>query len=144
MDYSTLVPGDIIPQEQCEVIFGFTMKSDLAKYSLCLLNLKGQVEKELRKVGRIYTVTTQKGRINVLTHQQASQYNRRMFVAKKKSMRKANHRLAFVDISVLSHEERKEHEKQLIRQGREIMALNQVREDFRVSSHRSDLPKFIG
>lgn len=125
IDVSGLKLGDTVSQSVCESLVGIERASDQYRYSFLLMQLADYINRLLLKDSKCWTVVTSEGEIQVLTNEQASQYNARHFKAAMAKMRRCNRRMAAVDLADLDAETRKIHCELLSKQVRILMGMKQ-------------------
>jgi hypothetical protein len=139
VDYSHLEIGDEISQSECEAIVQATIEQ--AVYSIRVMQLCEQISKQLWAVGKRYTVATVRGRIRVLTHEEASIYNASRFENSIDKMKRCHTRLLAVDTGELNEERRRMHERECINTSKMLAVIGQTKKEIRLEAHRSTLPK---
>jgi len=102
IDTTGLIAGDVIDQMTCETIIGFKEVDDPKAWALQILQLSGQVGTQLKKEhGRELTIRIHDNALNILTDQQAAEYNPKRFDSGLRQARRAHRRLMAVDVSKL-------------------------------------------
>ncbi len=120
-EVNELAPGDDITAEQCEKLIGLTVTHHY--YPMHLLNLAKQIEADLWRIGRKYTVQCKDYAIRVLTHAEAKTYNESVWESGKRKMRLSHRRAAAIDTSSFTDEMRREHYENLSKQGKILSSL---------------------
>lgn len=126
IDIENAKPGSRIEQETCEKILNVKRAEDAYGYQFALLQLCGFIQNQLWRTGKRYTVTACEGAIQVLTDEQATDYNSNHFELAVKKLRRCHRRLQAVDLSNLSDEHKKSHQAATIRQSRIVSMLRSV------------------
>jgi len=139
VDFSHLEIGDEISQSECEQIVGATIEQ--AAYSIRVMQLCEQISKSLWAIGKRYTVATVKGKVRVLTHEEASIYNASRFENGIDKMKRCHTRLLAVDAGELTDERRRVHERECINTSKMLAVIGQTKKEIRLEAHRSTLPK---
>lgn len=126
VDIENAKPGSRIDRENCEKILNIKRSEDAYGYQFGLLQLCDFIQKQLWREGKRYTVTACEGEIQVLTDEQATDYNANHFELAIKKLRRCHRRLQAVDTSNLSDEGRSNHQAATIRQSRIVSMLRSV------------------
>lgn len=122
-DVSDLAMGDEISVTECEELTQLNRKD--RRYSMALVGVAKAIEAALWKSGREWTVCCKEDGIRILTHVEAVAYNASTFEQGKRKMRLAHRRASEIDIEKLPDDVRKEHQANLISQGRMISFMRQ-------------------
>lgn len=125
IDPNELVPGAEISREECERLLGCSYAEE-RRYGLELLKLAAYVDKAIKRSGRLLTITTRDGGIQVLTHAQASRYNAERFDAAQRLMRRCFRRLSAVDTGSLTESELRNYDRARNSQSRTLAAMRAV------------------
>lgn len=141
VDIENAKPGSCIDQECCEQILNVKRSEDAYDYQFKLLQLCNFIQTQLWQVGKRYTVTAFNGEIQVLTDEQATEYNTNHFELAIKKLRRCNRRLRAVDLSQLSDEAKKEHQAATIRQSRIVGMLRSVPKKLELEAVQPTKPK---
>ncbi len=120
---SEMEKGNVILQEQIELLCGVNRKDDVELYRFHQMRAAQQLANALAGRGKVYTVVCRKCNIHVLTDSDASKYNQRAFDNGVKKSRRSTARLLSVDVSNLSPAEVVEHDRATNRQARALAAL---------------------
>lgn len=129
IDTSGVELGDVIPQNVCESIIGFTETQDFKGWSFAMLQLSGVVQKQIRaKFGREITVRVVGNEIHILTDQESASYNPRRFEAGLRLARRSHRRLMAVDVAKLPGEQRESHMKNVSNQAHKLSMLRKREE----------------
>lgn len=122
-DVSDLQPGDEIDAFTCSQYIDIG-QSD-RDYPMHLLTLAKQIESDLWRIGRQFTVRCQANAIRVLTHSEAAEYNESTFEQGKRKMRLAHRRGLAVDTSSFDEQSKIDHLERLAKQGRVLSFMRQ-------------------
>ncbi len=141
IDYDTLNKGDSITRERLERITG--KAAGTKDYQLKLLAIQSQIERELHQRNRHWTVKIQKDEIRILTDSEASTYNHALQVQARCAMEKRFLLNSAVDIAALDDEQRKQHERTMEIDGKYLMAMQTVRKQLRLTSHKRRTPTLL-
>jgi len=116
VDFEKIAKGDILTTEMLEKITA--EKSGTQKYVFKVLALQGKISDETG-----FTVKSENGALLVLTDEQATSYNDRMFYRFKRGMFNRHKLMQQVDTLQLSDTMKAEHERKVLNQSRYISAL---------------------
>lgn len=130
-DYEALSKGDTITTYEIERVL--SINANHPAFRLALLGLREQLLKSLAILGKHWTVTTERNCLNILTDEEASVHNARLFASKERSMKRDHWRQLNVDQSNLSDIQRDQHERTLIVQSLKLAALKQTRKEIRIA-----------
>lgn len=122
-DVTDLQQGDCIDVNECERLL--EISNQHKDYAMAVMTLAKQIEYNLWRTGRQFTVCTTGGSIRVLTNAEAIEYNEATFEAGKRKMRLANRRSIAIDTSGLTDALRVQHSDNLAKQGRILSAMRQ-------------------
>lgn len=139
-DVSAIEAGDTINQAQIEAHLGIRREADQMGYQFRLMQLQGQLSDELRRAGKILTVTCRGGDLYVLTHREAAKYNPARFAAAQRKMRRAHTRLLAVNTQGFGADEVRDHEKNIVNQSRTLAAIKQSRSAIKPVAHERKTP----
>lgn len=120
-DYDNLKKGDEIPVEQLEHITRTKYGDD--KYSLRVLSLCEQIERELKERGRHVTVVQRKGAIRILLDSEAAEYNSMRFRQQQEGLVRSHYRGLAVVSANLDETERKRHERRMENQSKILQGM---------------------
>lgn len=123
-DFDMLKKGDVIPVERIELLI--MTKQDHPKYSLRILRLKDQIESELERRGRPVTVRTDHGCLVILTDPEAAEYNKAQFGIRRHQLSICHQRTLQVNVTQLTDEQRKIHERNIVVQGAQLSAMRKA------------------
>lgn len=116
IDFDSVEKGDLLTQEMLEKITAEKFGTD--KFTFKVLALQGRIIDETG-----YTVKNHGDSLVVLTDEEASSYNDKMFKRFKRGMFHRHKLMQNVDVSQLSDTMRQEHERKVLSQSRYISAL---------------------
>lgn len=116
VDFEAITKGDILTIEMLEKITA--EKRESQKFIWKVLALQGQIMDETG-----YTVKNDGGALVILTDEESSKYNDRMFYRFKRGMFNRHKLMQAVDVRQLSDTMRSEHERKILNQSRYISAL---------------------
>lgn len=125
LDVRGLDKGHTITAEEIERLTGTPRRHE--SYPLKLLWIRGKIDRELKKLGRILTMRIHKGSIIVCSDSEAAKYNRRQGRLKILAYKRAHARNVAVELNKLDANERAEHERTLVLQGTMIGAMQSAR-----------------
>ena len=114
IDPHTLRKGDTIPADTIEQITG-VKRTDYKRYQLALLKAKSLIDQKLESVDINWTLRIQGETIRVLTDAEASQYNEDASDAARRRIERCAFRMCGVDTSKLTQEERKQHDRRVLK-----------------------------
>lgn len=122
IDAEELLPGVEISREECERLLNCSYAEE-RRYGLELLKLAAYVDRVIRRSGRMLTITTRDGGIQVLTHAQAARYNAERFDNAQRLMRRCFRRLSAVDTGYLTEAELRQYDQARNCQSRTLAAM---------------------
>ena len=125
LDVRQLHKGQVIEVLEIERITGTPRRH--AEYPLKVLWLRTKIEKELRKLGQTLTMRIHKGALVICDDSDAAKYNRRQGRLKIRAYRRAHKRNVAVDMSKLTADERRDHERTLVIQGTLLGAIHSAK-----------------
>ena len=114
IDPHALNKGDWIPADTIENITG-VKRAEYKRYQLALLRAKSMIEQTLASVGRNWTLRIQGQTLRVLTDAEASSYNEEASDAARRRIERCAVRLCGVETSGLTPEERKQHDRRMLK-----------------------------
>ena len=126
--YGTLDKGDVLSVEHCEAVMGIDRKTNPSGYTLALMGLVAQVQREIAQEGKRYTVATRKGQVVVLTDPEAAEYQDHRFESGQKTSRRAHFYNQCVDVNNLDQDQRSKHDYNLIKQAAILSAAKGARQ----------------
>ena len=139
LDYDALKKGDEISTEQIEE-FGRCNREDEKHFRLAALVLKDRITKNCRERGKLFTVVILKGRIRILTDEEAAIYNPRQFRHGFRRQLRALRRLTEVNPEGLSQQQQKDHERNLLVCGKMVQAARSARATINAIPHKRTTP----
>lgn len=125
VDYDTLEKGDNISPEKCESIL--KIKRDDKHYGIELLKLKLTIETAMLERQKPVVVRAVNDGLRVMLDNEASEYVARRFLSHERGLVRDHLRGGRVDVSKLSDDERKRHERNTQTQAFKLQALQQAR-----------------
>lgn len=141
IDYGTLEKGDVLSVQHCESVIGVSRELNPQAYSLSLMGLVEQVERDLHAEYKRYTVATRKGQIVVLTDAEASEYNDHGFESGLKKSRRAHFRMQQVDVTNLDKGQKAGHDANLVKQAVVLSAARDARKKLTPAAAKRSTPK---
>lgn len=137
---SELVPGFEISREACEQLIGLRYEHDM-RYGLELVKLASHIDRLIRDDGRLCTIRTQGGGVQVLTDSAAARYNVDRFENAIDLMKRCKKRLDAVNVSRLDPDELRAYDRNRNHQGRTLAAVRAVvLEDMSLTNVRPKKP----
>lgn len=134
IDYDTLQKGDYISPEDCERIIaahkdqgGQRVTRAHRIYSLRLMVVADEIERECWKLGKRFRVVTDRDGLRVLTDPELAEYAREKFHRHERGLLRENAHARTVDVQLLTDDQRVAHERALIIQGAKLAALASAR-----------------
>lgn len=124
-DISDLVPGFEISREACEQMIGLRYEHDM-RYGLELVKLASHIDRLIRDDGRLCTIRTQGGGVQVLTDSDAARYNADRFENAIDLMRRCKRRLDAVNVAKLDPDELRAYDRNRNRQAKTLAAVRSV------------------
>ena len=121
-DAADLVPGAELSRDECERLIGRRYWED-PRYGLELVKLASFIDRLIRDDGRLCTIRTVSGGIQILTHSEAARYNADRFESAIDLMRRCKRRLDAVDPAQLDADELRSYDRNRNRQGRTLAAI---------------------
>ena len=119
------------------------MKSTSPDYPLRLVALKEAIERALERSGRNWTLAIVGPCIHVLSDAEASEYNHRQAIISRRREARRFAKLGGVDASQLTDDERREHERRVIIDGRHMAAHAMAAKELRMISHQRSTPPML-
>lgn len=138
IDYDAIQKGDIIPVDRVEKITG--KKQGCSDYDFAVLKLKDRIERELHERGNVWTLRTEKGAIKILKDEEAALYNHAEQVRARATEARRFALMQSVDVSKLSPDILKTHERNIEVDGRFIQAQMNVRKELQLESTKRTTP----
>lgn len=127
LDFDTLQKGDVITVERIETVM--STKRDDPHFWREKMHLRAM----LLKARPDFTVREVRGDLVICIDDDAAKYNENRFDVGVRTMVRSHERNTRVDIRNLSPERRGTHDATLVRQGRQLHALVQVRRELRLN-----------
>jgi hypothetical protein len=124
-DLTKLGKGSVIQSSEIERVTGG--KADSRNFGLDVMTAKGMLDRQFRDAGITLTTRTSKGTIIICDDSDASRYNRKSGRSGLRRFGRSHVRNLAVDVSKLTEEERKDHEKTLLTNGRLLAAVSKIR-----------------
>lgn len=138
VDYEALQKGDVITVERLEKITG--KSHGTVAHQLGVLQLMGQIERDMWAANKRVTLKLDKGAIVVCTDSEAAIKNARDFMLGLRKLSRSHVRNQFVDVSQLADDERAAHERKLEVEGKYLQAVASTRKEIRLQSHSRSTP----
>ncbi len=138
VDYETLKKGDVIPVERLEQITG--KSHGTVEHQLAVLQLMGQIERDMWAANKRVTLRLSKGAIAVCTDSEAAIKNARDFILGLRKLSRSHIRNQHVDVAQLTDDERASHERKLEVEGKYLQAVASTRKDIRLQAHSRSTP----
>ena len=139
LDFDAVRMGDSWGPERLEWMV--EAKRDSVAYQLGVLRLKDRIERECRDRGKLFTLAVVRGVLRVLTDEEAARYTQRRVRAGFRTARRSLHKQLAVDPTELTDAHRREHERNLLVNGRMIQAaLTERRRLTARKPHRPTVP----
>jgi len=142
IDYESLTKGTVISIREIENITGISSE-EIKKFELARLQLRNQIDRELRNIGIEFTVAQVKGNIKVLTDEEASDYNNRKRQAALGQLCNAHAKITSVDASCFDPELKKKHERRVFLSSKFLQAFQNVRKELHLQPYKRNTPKLI-
>ena len=131
LDFDALVKGQFISNERLEEILGIPRR-DENRFRCAVLDLQGRIQQRGFTV-RIDWATG----LYILKDVDAIQHNDRLFNQYKRGMA-TRHRLSIaIDVEALTSQQRAQHDRNLLRQGRLLQAMTQETRSYRLEKRRN-------
>ena len=125
MDFDALQKGDVISVADVEQMTGKRRGTD--EYRFALMNLKDMICGYLESKERMWTVSTEGDRINILTDTEAVKYTESWYESGRKRMRRMHSLAMGVDTAQLTTTLRDAHYRNIQVHGFEISAMKKSR-----------------
>lgn len=139
LDYDAIKEGDVIPEHRIIQIVGAEPETDA--FRLGQMNLVDSIFREGIARDKILTITTEKGvGIRILTPPEAAVYNRKMFDARVRGMKRDHLKNMAVDAEKLDEAELREHDRTLVTQGAYLQSLAQTKKRLRLTAATRQTP----
>ena len=139
LDFDKLQKGSIVPKEKVEELYNISHTDKL--YSLRVLGLREEIERELANRKRPVVTRCIDDAIHILEDAAAAKYTAHQGRAAVRKLVRTHHRaLTGVDVSNLTDDERREHDHEIVKNGKYIQAIKQVRREMRLESHKRATP----
>lgn len=137
INFDAIQKGDSWTAEQLEVLTGFP--ANTKQYELAALGLRERIMRELEGRGRPATVAFDKGSLRVLTDSEACVYTHSQYLAGRRKMLRNLGRGLQVDRSKLTPEEAAIHDRNLIINSKEVVAMKKTRR-LEIAAHKRQTP----
>lgn len=134
LDFDALFKGQYITQAELEKITGKTAGTD--EYQFALLSLQSQIQSETSCTVKI----SNKYELRVLTDEEASRHNYKLFLQNIRGMRSRFELNTAVDTAELSDEQKGKHERNLVVQSMYIQAITRTAKQIAIEGHKRRLP----
>jgi hypothetical protein len=134
LDFDAIVKGQVITQAELEQITGKRPGTD--EYQFALLSLQQMIQEKTSCTVKICS----KVELKVLTDEEASQHNHKLFLQNVRGMRSRFELNTAVDMGELSEGQRAKHERNLVVQSLYVQAITTTAKQIAVSSHKRRLP----
>ena len=141
VDVDALCKGDVITIERLENILG--MKRHDPRWWRSVLGVKTNIERQLRRGGRVLTLRQRQGDLVVCDDNEASSYNPREIEAGIRRSARAHERNLHVDVGNLDDARRVAHERNLVVYGRMLYAAKSARRDLKPTETVRDTPTML-
>lgn len=125
IDFDAVAKGDSWSQDEVLQAMGVSLDCDDPQFHL--MKFCQRVADELKDRQLIVTVATQKGRVRVLTDEEAVEYNAREFERGLAKSRRAHFRALAVDVGNIGEVQREQHERRCIVNGQVLSAIRKTR-----------------
>ena len=142
VDYETLQPGDTIPAERLEIICGCSRHSP--SYRPSVQRLRTQVQRAMEDRGKLFMLRCRGFDLEVVGEADAAGHCRRRNRVRRREMLRAFVATAAVDVSKLTADERREHERTVMIESKYAMAALSVRATPALEAVRRTVPKMAG
>ena len=139
MDFDALNKGAFISPAEVERIMGVP-QSNVARFTLAGLRLRAIIHRQLRIRDRPATCVCRKGGIAVLTDSEAAVYNAKRFRHGLRHSARSYRRAVSVDVTQLTEEERRDHDRNLVLNSRILSAVARERKNAIASAHQRVVP----
>lgn len=134
LDFDAIFKGQVITQAELEQITG--KKSGTDEYQFALLSLQSMIQEKTSCTVKI----SNKVELKVLTDEEASQHNYKLFLQNVRGMRSRFELNTAVDVAELSEGQRTKHERNLVVQSLYVQAITTTAKQIAVESHKRRLP----
>jgi hypothetical protein len=117
VDYDAIHKGDVIPRSEIAKLLGIPFRNyhDL---QIAVVGLQHEIADGLRARGKPYTVCQKNGDLAILDDPNASEYNQEWFHKHRRGLFRCHARLAAVDSSQLTEDQRRKHVRDCPHQAR--------------------------
>lgn len=139
LDFDNLNKGDEVTADQIEE-FGQCSRTDEKRFRLAALALKTRILRECRDRGKFFTIAIIKGSIRILTDEEAAMYNPKQFKHGFRRQLRALKRLTEVNVTALSDQQQKDHERNLLVFGKMVQAARSARAAINAVPHTRSVP----
>lgn len=134
IDFEAIFKGQLITVEELQKITGKKPGTD--EYQFALLSLQSAIQNKTSCTVKIQN----KFELLVLTDEEASRHNHKLFLQNVRGMRSRFDLNAAVDVGELSDEQRAKHERNLVVQSLYIQAITTTAKQIAVEAHKRKLP----
>lgn len=134
LDFDAIYKGQYITQTELRKITGKTPGTD--EYQFALLSLQAAIQSKTSCTVKI----ANKFELQVLTDEDASRHNHKLFLQNVRGMRSRFDLNTAVDIAELSEEQKAKHERNLVVQSLYIQAITMTAKQITVAAHKRQLP----
>lgn len=141
IDYEAIKKGDSIPVDKVERLVGVS-RTD-ARFSLLAMQMAKQIERDLHINKKMWTVRTEGGSIRVLTDAEASHYNHSRQRRDRRSMFRRFALNSAVDATLLSDDQKQQHDRAMEVDGRYIQAMRSTRAQLSAETYRRNTPTML-
>jgi hypothetical protein len=125
VDYDAVHKGDVIDIKRVEEILG--KRYGTVAYQAKIVGFICEFQNQLWDRGKPFTVINRRGTVAILTDTEASVYNRRWFLGRKRGLLKNHRQLLHVDASQFDPDTAKGHDRAVVIQGRTLAAMLEAR-----------------
>ena len=138
VDFDAVAKGDSWSQD--EVLIALGVPLDCNDPAFHLMKFCQRVSEEMKDRQQVVTVAIQKGRVRILTDEEAVEYNAREFDRGLAKSRRAHFRALAVDVGNIGEVQREQHERRCIVNGQVLSAIRKTRR-IAVSAVERSTPK---
>lgn len=139
IDFDALAPGSVISAAECQRIFGVERR--LRAYQLKLLEFGNEVSRRLsERYGRIIVVVQRKDGLAVLTEAERVAHVQRQAGSARRKRRRAVAAARDTDISQLTDEQRRDHERFLLLEAWRMQAERETTTRFIAEERKRSTP----
>jgi len=141
MDFSSCDFGQIIPNSVIEEYYG--VKEEDEDFKFKQIRFMQLLDAELKARDMYATICIREGQIKILTHEEASEYNRKRFNCHVAGLARTHEKNMHVAANELEEETREEHNRTVMFQSKVLQAVLRTKAEFRLEATARKTPGLI-